>query len=105
MATILLVLATLCVIVAVVCTVEHADIIARAARPLHPVIKRSAKKYIKVGATAGLIGTLLTLLRALLQGHPLAEYFALPVLLYKIFFIPGLWLISYVFRSKKKKSS
>lgn len=90
-------------IVAVIFTAEHADIIAKSEKPQSAHTKRTAKRYLMIAFFAGLTMTVCIFLRALLRGQSILDYFALPVLVYKIFFLPGIWLLSYFFPSKRKR--
>lgn len=100
---ILTVVGLVAVVIAVIFTFEHADIIAKSKKPRSIHTERTAKRYLTIVFFAGITMTLALLFRTFLRGESIRDYFTLPVLVYKVCFLPGCWVISYLLPSKRKK--
>lgn len=97
-------------IVAVIFTLFHANLVALNKR--YTIGRRKVygrcnreilKRYLLVILIAGTTMTACLLLRALLRGNSFRDYFLGPMLVYKLTFIPSIWVIGYFMPSKRKK--
>lgn len=81
---------------------EHANEIAIHERPFDGWTKNTLKRYARIVMICGAIVTACLILRLAIKGQSL-ERGITSVGIYKIFIVPGVWIISYLIPSKRKK--
>ena len=108
---ILLIVGVIGLIVAIIATICHANLVSLNQRytiGLRKVYGRCdrkvLKRYLFIILIAGTTMTICLLLRAVLRGNSLRDYFLGPMAVYKLTVIPSIWIISYFLPSKRKRS-
>ncbi len=82
--------------------VEHANEMAIHERPFDEWTKNTLKKQAKIVLMCGAIVTVCLILRLYIRGQSLQQMLT-SAGIYKIFIVPGVWIISYITPSKRKK--
>lgn len=107
---ILLLIGVVGLIIAIITTAIHANVLSTAQRytiSLKKVYGRCGKKILKrylfIIFIAGSTMTICLLLRAILRGNSFQDYFLGPMLIYKITLVPSVWVISYLWPTKRKR--